>query len=86
MSSITQIKQQVNAIGQQATATAAQLAQMATNINKNAAAVTQAIGDTASGEDKQMVASFQLASKAMNQAVQALQAAGQSAKNWAMKA
>ena len=44
-SSISQIKQQVNQIGQQAASTAGQLAQLATNLEKNIAAVNSAIGD-----------------------------------------
>ena len=62
-STISQIKQQVNQIGQQATSTAGQLSQLASNLNKNVAAISNAIGGTSSGEDKTMVASFQQASK-----------------------
>ena len=71
-SSISQIKQQVNQIGQQAASTAGQLAQLATNLEKNIAAVNSAIGGTSSGEDKTMIASFQAAANA--------------AKEWAGKA
>ena len=85
-STISQIKQQVNQIGQQATSTAGQLSQLASNLNKNVAAIDNAIGGTSSGEDKTMVASFQQASKAVNDAVRALQAAGKAAKDWASKA
>lgn len=85
-STISQIKQQVNQIGQQATSTAGQLSQLASNLNKNVAAIDNAIGGTSSGEDKTMVASFQQASKAVNDAVRALQAAGNAAKDWASKA
>ena len=86
MSSISQIKQQVNQIGQQASTTAGQLSAMATNLEKNVAAVTGAIGGTASGEDKTMIASFQTASKAVKEAAGALQAASTAAKGWASKA
>lgn len=85
-STISQIKQQVNQIGQQATSTAGQLNQLASNLDKNVAAVNSAIGGTSSGEDKKMVASFQQASKAVKVAVKALQEAGKSAKDWAAKA
>lgn len=85
-SSIAQIKQYVNQIGQNATSTAAQLNQLAGNLDKNMAAVSSAIGGTASGEDKAMIASFQQASKAVRDAVAALQAAGSAAKTWSAKA
>ena len=62
-STISQIKQQVNQIGQQATSTAGQLSQLASNLNKNVAAISNAIGGTSSGEDKTMVASFQQSCK-----------------------
>ena len=85
-STISQIKQQVNQIGQQATSTAGQLSQLASNLDKNVAAIGNAIGGTSSGEDKTMIASFQQASQAVNDAVKALQAAGNAAKDWAAKA
>lgn len=86
MSSIGNIKQQVNQIGQQATSQSAQLFQLAANIEKNGAAVMNAIGGTASGEDKTMIAAFQQASKAVKDAAASLQAAGSAAKDWAAKA
>ena len=85
-SSISQIKQQVNQIGQNATSTAGQLQQLASNLEKNVAAVTSAIGGTSSGEDKTMIAAFQQASKAVKEAAASLQAAGSAAKDWAAKA
>lgn len=85
-SSISQIKQQVNQIGQQATSTAGQLSQLATNLEKNTAAVNSAIGGTASGEDKTMIAAFQQASQAVKSASASLQAAANAAKEWAGKA
>ena len=85
-SSISQIKPQVNQIGQQATSTAGQLSQLATNLEKNTAAVNSAIGGTASGEDKTMIAAFQQASQAVKTASAQLQAAANAAKEWAGKA
>lgn len=85
-SSISQIKQQVNQIGIQANSTAGQLSQLATNLEKNIAAVDSAIGGTASGEDKTMIASFQQACKAVREAASSLQAAGSAARDWAAKA
>lgn len=85
-STISQIKQQVNQIGQQATSTAGQLSQLATTMERNVAAVSDAIGGTSTGEDKTMVASFQQANKALKDAATALQAAGKAAKEWAAKA
>lgn len=84
-SSIAQIKQQVNQIGQQANTTAGQLSQLATNLEKNIAAVNSAIGGTALGEDKTMVASFQDASKAVKEAAASLKAAADAAKTWVAK-
>lgn len=85
-SSISQIKQQVNQIGQQATSTAGQLSQLATNLEKNIAAVNAAIRGTSSGEDKTMIAAFQQASQAVKNASTSLQAAANAAKDWAGKA
>ncbi len=85
-STISQIKQQVNQIGQNASSTAGQLSQLATNLEKNVAAVSSAIGGTSSGEDKTMISAFQQASKAVKDAAASLQAAGAAAKDWASKA
>ncbi len=85
-STISQIKQQVNQIGQQASSTAGQLSQLATNLEKNVALVSNAIGGTSSGEDKTMIAAFQQASKAVKDAATSLQSAGAAAKDWAAKA
>lgn len=85
-SSISQIKQQVNQIGQQATSTAGQLAQLATNLQKNIAVVNSAISGTSSGEDKTMIAAFQQASEAVKNASASLLAAGNAAKDWVGKA
>ena len=86
MSSISQIKQQVNQIGQQAASTAGQLSQLASSLEKNISAVSNAIGGTSSGEDKTMIAAFQQAGKAVKEAAVSLQAAGTAAKDWAAKA
>ena len=51
-STISQIKQQVNQIGQQATATAGQLSQLASNLDKNVAAIGNAIGGTSSRSEE----------------------------------
>ena len=85
-SSISQIKQMVEQIGKQATSTAGQLSQLSTNLEKNIAAVNSAIGGTASGEDKTMIAAFQQASKAVKDASASLQAAANAAKDWVSKA
>ncbi len=84
-STIVQIKQQVNQIGQQATQTAGQLAQLASNFDTNIAVVNSAIGGVTSGEDKTMIASLQQASQAVKNASASLIAAANAAKNWAAK-
>ena len=86
MSNISQIKQQVNGIGEQAKTSAAQLNSMATNLEKNVAAINSAIGGTSQGEDKAMVAAFQQASKAVKEAAALLLQASTSAKEWAARA
>lgn len=86
MSSISNLKQQVSQVGKQATDTAGQLAALATNLEKNVATINNAIGGTASGEDKEMMAAFQQASKAVKDAAASLQAAGKAANDWAAKA
>ena len=85
-STISQIKQQVNQIGQNASSTAGQLSQLATNLEKNIAAVSGAIGDTSSGDDKKIIAAFEQAVKAVKDAATSLQTAGTAAKDWAAKA
>ncbi len=86
MSTISQIKQQVNQIASTSASSASQLIQLAGKIEKNAAAINSAISGTASGSDKKMVAAFEEASKAVKEAAQLLQAASQSAKDWVSKA
>lgn len=86
MSTISQIKQQVNQIAQSASSAAQQLTQLATKLEQNSAAVNAAIGDTSSGEDKTIAAAFLQASKSVKDAASQLQAASQAAKNWANKA
>ena len=86
MSSIGNIKQQVNQIGQSATSAAAQLVSLAQKLEQNSAAITQAIGDTSTGEDKSISTSFLQASKAVKDAANALQAAAQAANKWVSKA
>ena len=85
-SSIAQIKQMVNQIGQQASNTAAQLSQLALKLQENGAQVNSAISGTAAGEDKTIVASFAQSSKAVQDAATSLLAASQAAKDWAQKA
>jgi len=85
MSELSQLKAQVNQIGEQAATLAGQIAQMAQNLEGNMAAVSQAIGGTSSGEDETMIASFQAANNALNDAATSLQAAGNAAKSWAAK-
>ena len=86
MSSIENVKQQVSSVGEQAGKTAIQLSNMSKSFKKDAAAVINAIGGTASGEDKKLAQAFTQASEALNKAAMSLQAASQSAKNWVNKA
>lgn len=86
MSSIGKIKQQVLGIGEQAGKTALQLSNLSKNFKKEVATVINAIGGTATGEDKKLSQALADASDALNKAALSLQAASQSAKNWANKA
>lgn len=86
MSSISQLKQQVNVVGEQAIKTSGQLSQLAQNLETQVGQINSQIGGTASGEDKTMMSSFQQASKAIKEAASALASAGKSAKDWAAKA
>lgn len=86
MSSIGNVKQQVSAVGEKAGKTALQLSNLSKSFKNDAAAVINAIGGTASGEDKKLAQAFTQASDALNKAALSLQAASQSAKNWASKA
>lgn len=85
-SSISQIVQLVNQIGQQASSTSAQLSQLATNLEKQVATVNSAIGGTSTGEDKTMIEAFIQASQAVKEAAGQLQEAAKAAKEWATKA
>lgn len=84
-SSIIQIKQQVNQIGKQASTSASQLLQLATNLENHMATVDNAIGGAASGEDKTMITSFREASKSVKEAAESLKAAADAAKEWGAK-
>ena len=85
-SGIGQIKQQVAAIGNQATSLAAQLNSLTSQMQQSIATIQSAIGGTASGEDKEMIAAFEQANKSVQSAAASLQAAGRTAKDWAAKA
>lgn len=84
-SSISQIKQQVNQIGQQTTSTAVQLFQLSSNLEKNVAVINAAIGGTSNGEDKIMIEAFQKAGQAVKNASLSLQMAAKAAKDWSAK-
>ena len=79
-SSISQIKQLVEHIGQQATSTAGQLLQLAANLEKNIATVNSTIGGTSSGEDKDMMEALYQASQAVRGASGSLQVAADAAR------
>lgn len=85
-SNISQLKQQVAAIGNQATSLAGQLQSLTSQFQQSIAAVQGAIGGTASGEDKEMIAAFEQANESVKNASSQLQAAGRAAKDWAAKA
>ncbi len=86
MSQISQLKQQVNQVASDAQNTAAGLSAFSNKFTSAIAQIEGLIGGTAKGTDKQLIATLQSADKEVKAAVQALQSASKSAKDWAQQA
>lgn len=86
MSSLDQIKAQVRAVAQQATTLAGQLMQISSKLTPMVGQITQAIGGTSDGADREMSLAFQQADASVKQAAIAMQIAAQKANEWAARA
>ena len=86
MSRLDTIKAQMMEIAKQLNDMAQAMHSCSQNLTQQVAAVSSAIGGTASNEDTQLVASIQLAKNSVDAAANQLLDASQKAKDWASKA
>ncbi|MCA0308557.1 MAG: hypothetical protein LCH87_14600 [Actinobacteria bacterium] len=86
MSQLGQVRSQVVSIGSDAKSTAAGLSAFRTKFSQAVGQVQATIGGTATGVDRQMIATLQAAEKQLESAVAALQQASQAANDWAARA
>ncbi|UVS77333.1 hypothetical protein [Actinokineospora sp. UTMC 2448] len=82
MSRLDQLKGQIDAIGQDAKATAGGLASYKSKLSSAVKQVNAAIGGSAQHVDKNMIAALQVAEKQVDAAVQALLAAAAAANQY----
>lgn len=83
MSQLGQVKSQVMQIANDAKSTAGGLSAFKSKFSQAVGQVNATIGGTATGVDKQMIATLQAAEKQLEAAVAALQQAAQAASSWA---
>ncbi len=86
MSQLGQVKAQVLQIAGDAKSTAGGLSAFKSKFSQAVGQVNATIGGTATGIDKQMIATLQAAEKQLEAAVAALQQAAQAAGDWAARA
>lgn len=86
MSQLGQVKSQVMQIAGDAKSTAGGLSAFKSKFSQAVSQVQATIGGTATGVDKQMIATLQAAERQLEAAVAALQQAAQSAGDWAARA
>ena len=86
MSQLGQVKSQVMQIAGDAKSTAGWLSAFKSKFSQAVSQVQATIGGTATGVDKQMIATLQAAERQLEAAVAALQQAAQSAGDWAARA
>ncbi len=86
MSQLGQVKSQVMQIANDAKSTAGGLSAFKSKFSQAVGQVNATIGGTATGVDKQMIATLQAAEKQLEAAVAALQQAAQAASSWAASA
>lgn len=82
MSELAKLKQQIDAIAGSAKKTGSQLGQFDKSFSQQASQVQQTIGGSAQRKDAEVVAAVQHASKAVKQAVAALQNAASVAQRY----
>lgn len=83
MSALDELKQRVSALAEDAERTSGELASFETEFSDASQKVAAEIGNTATGEDQEIIASLQAASQALEQSVAALQQASQSCNDFA---
>lgn len=86
MSQLGQVKAQVLHIAGDAKSTAGGLSAFKSKFSQAVGQVNATIGGTATGVDKQMIATLQAAEKQLEATVAALQQAAQAAGDWAARA
>ena len=86
MSQLSNLKQQINQVAEDARNTAQGLAAFSSKFSQAIAQIQALIGGTAKGTDKHLISTLQTADKEVKTAVQALQSASKSAKDWAAQA
>lgn len=83
MSQLAQLKQAVNAVAQSSRTSGSELQRFTGEFRKQIGDVQAQIGGSAQRADQQVIQSLEGASKAVDQAVAALQAAAQTASQYA---
>lgn len=86
MSQLSQVKAQVLQVAGDAKSTAGGLAAFKSKFSQAVGQVNATIGGTATGVDKQMIATLQAAERQLESAILALQQASQAATDWAARA
>lgn len=83
MSQLTQLKQAVDTVAQSARRSGGELQRFTGEFRKQVGEVQSQIGGSAQGADRQVIQSLEGATKAVEQAVAALQSAAQTASQYA---
>ena len=86
MSQLSQLKAQINQVATNISQTATQMNTYSRNLQNQIGQVSNAIGGTATNEDKDMVAALQLVQKSVQDAAVQLMQAATKAKEWVTKA
>lgn len=82
MSQLSQLKQQIEALGNSARQTSASLRGFSSQFRTHIQEVHATIGGSAQGKDRQVIADLQAASQAVDSAVRALQTAAGTARSY----
>lgn len=82
MSQLSQLKQQIEAIGNSAQKAGNGLESFSSNFRSQIQSVQSTIGGSAQGKDQKIISDLQTASSAVTRAAQALQTAARTAKSY----
>ena len=83
MSQLTQLKQQIGALANDAKNTAQGLAGFKTKFSQAVSQVTATVGGSAQKVDQELIQTLQMAEREIDQAIKALQAASDTANKYA---